>query len=134
MLIRECFPGMARHLAEAYAELFDLAFARLHEEIAQQGKLIEMYKLMFETQREWGEQQVPMDALFRQYAHRLGLDLAKWDAAYSAQSTLDRIQQDIDDGKALGVQGTPAFFLNGKLIKPQTTAELTGALDQALAA
>lgn len=108
--------------------------ARAVEAAAQQGKLVEMYKLMFETQREWGEQQVPMDALFRQYAQRLGLDLAKWDAAYSAQSTLDRIQQDIDDGKALGVQGTPAFFLNGKLIKPQTTAELTGALDQALAA
>ena len=108
--------------------------ARAVEAAAQQGQFEAMYQKMFTTQSQWGEQQTPKDDLFRSYATDLGLDVAKWDADYTSPATTARIQADIDDGTALGVTGTPTFFLNGQPFAPQTMADLTEALDDALAA
>ena len=49
------------------------------------------------------------------------------------QATTDRIQSDVQDGTSMGVQGTPTFFLNGKLIEPQSFGELETLIQQALA-
>ena len=46
--------------------------ARAVEAAAQQGQFEPMYKKMFETQSQWGEQQVPADEVFRGYATELG--------------------------------------------------------------
>ncbi len=62
--------------------------ARAVEAAAQQGKFEQMYQKMYETQTQWGEQQVPADELFRGFAKDLGLDLAAWDKAYDAPATL----------------------------------------------
>jgi protein-disulfide isomerase len=107
--------------------------ARAVEAAAQQGRLEPMYKLMFDTQSEWGEQRVPMDDRFREYAGRLGLDLARFDAAYNDPRTLERIQVDQRDGEALGVEGTPSFFVNGKKLEPESFDDITRAIDDALA-
>ena len=107
--------------------------ARAVEAAAQQGRLEQMYTLMYETQTEWGEQQAPMDERFRGYAARLGLDMARYDAVYNDPATVERIQTDRADGQALGVQGTPTFFLNGQKLEPESLDDLTRALDQALA-
>ena len=66
--------------------------ARAVEAAARQGKFEQMYQKMYETQTEWGEQQVPADDLFRGFAKDLGLDLAAWDKAYDAPATLERDQ------------------------------------------
>ena len=44
-----------------------------------------------------------------------------------------RIQADVNDGTALGVTGTPTFFLNGQPFAPESVEDLTRALDEALA-
>lgn len=106
--------------------------ARAVESAARQGRFEQMYQRMFETQSEWGEQRTPADATFRGYADELGLDLADYDAAYTDPATLDRIRVDVADGEALGVQGTPTFFLNGERLEPRSYDDLTGALDAAL--
>lgn len=106
--------------------------ARAVEAAAQQGQFEAMYRKMYETQTEWGEQQVGQDALFRQFAQDLGLDLAAWDAAYNADPTMARIQTDIDDGAALGVTGTPTFFLDGQRLEPTSYDDLTTAVEKAL--
>ncbi len=107
--------------------------ARAVEAAAQQGLLEPMYKMMYETQEQWGEQQIPVDSRFRGYAMQLGLDMARWDAAYTSPATLERINADRADGYALGVQGTPSFFVNGKKIQVRSGDDLTRALDDALA-
>ena len=107
--------------------------ARSVEAAAQQGRFEQMYQRMYETQAQWGEQQVPMDGRFRGYAAELGLDMAAYDRAYADPATLDRINVDVADGTALGVRGTPTLFLNGQKIEPRTYADLTSALDAALA-
>jgi protein-disulfide isomerase len=107
--------------------------ARAVEAAAQQGALEPMYKRMYETQKEWGEQQVPMDDRFRGYAQELGLDMARYDAVYNDPATMERIEADRQDGIRLGVQGTPTFFVNGEQLEPQSFEDLRRALDDALA-
>jgi protein-disulfide isomerase len=106
--------------------------ARAVESAAQQGKFEPMYKKMYETQSQWGEQRTPADATFRGFATELGLDMTTFDAAYGDPATLDRVNVDVADGKALGVQGTPTFFLDGSEVEFKNYQDLSAAVDQAL--
>ncbi|MFK4085052.1 DsbA family protein [Kribbella sp. NPDC020789] len=107
--------------------------ARAVEAAAMQGKFEPMYRKMFETQAEWGEQRVPADEVFRGFAEQLGLDVVAWSKDYADPATLDRIKRDIADGEALGVTGTPTFFLNGEKLEPRSAEDLTASIDAALA-
>ncbi|MEC5181742.1 DsbA family protein [Arthrobacter sp. CG_A4] len=93
------------------------------EAAAQQGKYEQMYAKMFETQPQWGEKQDSQAPLFRTFAQELGLDLGKYDDAVADEQTIDRIRKDVTDGKALGVTGTPTFFLDGKKLTLSTEAD-----------
>ncbi|QOT19999.1 thioredoxin domain-containing protein [Paenarthrobacter sp. YJN-5] len=86
------------------------------EAAAQQGKYEQMYAKMFETQSQWGEKTDSQAPLFRTFAQELGLDLAAYDTAVADDKTKERIKKDIADGTALGVKGTPTFFLNGEML------------------
>jgi predicted DsbA family dithiol-disulfide isomerase len=81
------------------------------------------------TQAQWGEQQEPADAVFRGFAQDLGLDMPAFDAAHHSPETLQRVRFDVDDGKALGVRGTPTFYVNGTQVPARG---LKAALDDAL--
>ncbi len=107
--------------------------ARSVEAAAQQGKLEPMYHKMYETQAEWGEQRVPADDVFRGFAEELGLDMAAYDAAYADPATAERVALDMADGEALGVMGTPTFFVNGMQIPLQSREDLRVAVESALA-
>jgi protein-disulfide isomerase len=107
--------------------------ARAVEAAAQQGKFEDMYHRMYETQTEWGEQQTPHDDTFRGFAEDLGLDMDQWEADYNDPATAERVAKDMADGQALGVQGTPTFFIDGEQLQPRTYEDLTDALDAALA-
>ncbi|MEV0585701.1 thioredoxin domain-containing protein [Nonomuraea sp. NPDC050310] len=106
--------------------------ARAVEAAAQQGKFEAMYQRMFERQPEWGEKRVPADQTFRGYAQDLGLDVAAWEKAYRDPATLKRVTKDAEEGQALGVEGTPTFFLNGTKIQPQSADEFKALIDAAL--
>lgn len=106
--------------------------ARAVEAAAQQGRLEAMYRKMYETQPEWGERRDPADDVFRGFADEMGLDMAAFDAAYNDPATLARVQLDVADGQAFGVQGTPTFFLNGNMIRPRGPDSLRKAVEDAL--
>lgn len=101
------------------------------EAAAQQGKYEQMAAKMFETQPQWGEKQEFQNALFRTYAEELGLEMEKYDAAMAAEETKERIRQDIADGKALGVTGTPTFFLDGQKLTLNSEEQFRQLLDDA---
>lgn len=101
------------------------------EAAAQQGKYEQMAAKMFETQPQWGEQQDFQNPLFRTFAEELGLDMEKYDAAMTSEETKERIRKDIADGKALGVTGTPTFFLNGEKLILNTEQQFRQLLDDA---
>lgn len=101
------------------------------EAAAQQGKYEQMYNKMFQTQAQWGEQQETRAPLFRTFAQELELDMAAYDVAVSDEKTKDRIRKDIADGKALGVTGTPTFFLNGEILELTSEADFRQQLTEA---
>jgi len=101
------------------------------EASAQQGKYQQMSAKLFESQAEWGGKQDSQAPVFRSYAQELGLDMARYDAAVADEKTRERIRKDVDDGTALGVKGTPTFFLNGKKLVLNTEAEFRQMLTDA---
>ncbi|MBM7509523.1 protein-disulfide isomerase [Nocardioides salarius] len=107
--------------------------ARAVESAARQGELEAMYTQMYETQSMWGESREPQDELFRSFAEDLGLDMQQYDADYTSEEVADRVQRDVEDGRSLGVQGTPTFFVDGEPFLPETVEDFTEVLDEALA-
>ncbi|MEU8760022.1 thioredoxin domain-containing protein [Streptomyces sp. NPDC048659] len=108
--------------------------ARAAEAAARQGRFLAMHDKLFETQREWGEAQTPKDAVFRGFARELGLDMTRYDADVAAPGTAERVAADQRDGLALGVQGTPTFFVQGKKVEPRSYEDLKALIERHLAA
>lgn len=83
----------------------------------QQGKFWEMFDAIYRASNEdpTGKAYLSPENL-REYAKKIGLDLAKYDADLSSPDTLAAIQRDIDLGKQLGINKTPSIFVNGKLV------------------
>ncbi|WP_426765530.1 DsbA family protein [Pseudarthrobacter sp. 1G09] len=102
------------------------------EAASQQGKYQEMANRLFDTQPQWAGQQQSQAPLFRTYAEELGLDLAQFDAAVADQETEERVLADIADGEAVGVHGTPTFFLNGEKLTLTTKADFRQKLADAV--
>ena len=86
----------AEHAAEA-AE-----FAAAH------GKFWEMHDLLFEHQRDL------RDAVLVKSAVQLRLSSDHLKHALAAGTYAARVKTDVDSGIASGVQGTPAFYINGQ--------------------
>lgn len=102
------------------------------EAAANQGEFEAMYERLFETQELWAGQQESMAPVFRGYAEAMGLDMAQYDADVDDPATLERVIADQADGVALGVAGTPTFFLNDELLQPETYDDFAASLDEAL--
>lgn len=102
------------------------------EAAALQGQYEPMYQKMFATQSQWGESTEDKSTLFRTFAQELGLDLAAYDQAVADPATRERIETDIADGTALGVSGTPTFFLNGQKISPASLEEFKALIEAAV--
>jgi len=75
----------------------------------EQGKFWEMHDILFKTSRTW------MRASLEKYAKEIGLDMTKFKAAIDSHKFAAQIEADTKQGSSLGVQGTPASFLNGHL-------------------
>jgi protein-disulfide isomerase len=103
------------------------------EAAAEQGQLEAMYARMYETQAEWGEKQESEAALFRSFAADLELDMAAFDEAVADPATLERVVADRAEGTALGVTGTPTFFVDGEMIELNAVDDLDKAVESAVA-
>jgi protein-disulfide isomerase len=102
------------------------------EAAAAQGQLEPMYQRMYETQAEWGEAQDSKAPVFRGFAQELGLDMDQFDEAVADPATTARVQSDFEEGQALGVSGTPTFFLDGERLEVESPEDLTQAVQAAV--
>ncbi|HJX66187.1 MAG TPA: thioredoxin domain-containing protein [Polyangia bacterium] len=76
----------------------------------EQGKFWEMHAKLFANQQN-------LDAAsLEKYAKEIGLDVAKFKASVDSHKFAPQIEADTKQGSSLGVQGTPASFLNGHFI------------------
>lgn len=100
-----------------------LSGARAAEAAGRQGKFWEMYDLLFEHQTEWSLADDPLKSILPAYAAQLGLDTEKFRQDMTDPTLDDKINADRETGNGLKINGTPSFFLNGKVIKNPTSFE-----------
>lgn len=76
----------------------------------EQDKFWEMHDKLFANQRA-----LEVDAM-KGYAAELGLDTTKFNECLDSGRRAAEVAKDTEDGKAAGVTGTPAFFINGQMV------------------
>lgn len=87
--------------------------AEAAEAAGEQGKFWQMHDLLFENQSSWSEQSSALD-IFVDYAKELNLDIDKFKKQVEDNKFADKIKRDVNDGRDLGVNATPTFFINGQ--------------------
>lgn len=91
-----------------------VAAARAAEAASLQGKFWEMHDLLYENTNwsVWTKASDPI-SLFNSYAQQLGLNVEKFKSDFSSEAVNNTVNADKEEGTKLGVEGTPAFFVNG---------------------
>jgi protein-disulfide isomerase len=99
------------------------AGARAAEAAALQNKFWEMHDALYDNQNSWAQSSNPQQ-FFNQYAQQLGLNLSQFQKDYSSSRVNDTINADVAAfEKTKADMATPAFFLDGKQIKPDPTVD-----------
>jgi protein-disulfide isomerase len=93
----------------------------------EQGKFWQMHDQLFANSRDLSQERILA------VARQLGLDMTRFTADLKSPRIEALVNTDLKDGENAAVQGTPAFFINGKLyngpmevakVKPLIEAEL----------
>jgi protein-disulfide isomerase len=77
----------------------------------KQGKFWEFHSQLLENHDAVSEEKI------EQIAVGLGLDMARFDLDRRSESSKQLIREDIENGRSIGIKGTPSVFLNGKQVK-----------------
>ncbi|HLL02893.1 MAG TPA: thioredoxin domain-containing protein [Myxococcaceae bacterium] len=94
----------------------------------EQGKFWEMHDKLFSNQKSLDR------ATFEKYAQELKLDMNKFKAAMDSGKYRALIDADSAAGSAVGANGTPTFFVNGRtLVGAQPFEAFKAAIDEELA-
>ncbi|HJX53709.1 MAG TPA: thioredoxin domain-containing protein [Polyangia bacterium] len=121
------YSGRARNtldeLLKSYGDDLEVGFKHFplpfHEEAmpaaiaavaaGQQGRFWEMHDKLFANQQK-------LDAAsLAKYAQEIGLDLPRFKADLASPETKAVVEADIKQAKQFGVEGTPSFFVNGRV-------------------
>ena len=64
----------------------------------------------------------------------MGLDLSAFEQCLSSGKSQATVQQDVEEGARAGVTGTPAFFINGRMVSgAQPLESFTRVIEEELA-
>lgn len=109
----EQFPETVNYVIKHYP-LPNHAFAHQSAMAAlaagRQGKFWEFHSQLLEHHSELDETKL------NEIAAALGLDMDQFKQDLQLESSRQLIREDIENGQALGVNGTPSVFMNGKRI------------------
>jgi protein-disulfide isomerase len=97
------------------------AAAEASECAADQDKFFEFVHEVFSDASRQSD--MPADVL-RDIAEEAGLDLTMYDACIAADAKAARVNQDVTSGTALGVSGTPTFYVNGIVANTATLFDI----------
>jgi protein-disulfide isomerase/rhodanese-related sulfurtransferase/uncharacterized membrane protein len=101
--------------------------AEASECASEQGKFWEAVEKLYAEQAD-----LNVDALKR-YAGELGLDQSRFNQCLDSGEMASRVNQDLADGHALKVAGTPTFFIGQKMIfRPLDFATFSQLVEQEL--
>lgn len=114
---------------------FPLSFhpnAKIAAEYAQcaqaQGAFWKLHKLFYENTRNLDP------ASLQTYAEQVGLDKDKLTTCLQSGQAEREVADDLEEGRAIGVEGTPSFYINGERYEGPVSSEgLASAIQEALA-
>lgn len=87
---------------------------RILEAARKQDKFQRVMEWLLQNQEQWGADSNPQATRAWELAAEVGLDLAKARQDAVTEEVNAVIAQDVADVQAVGVTGTPTFFVNGK--------------------
>lgn len=94
----------------------DLA-AQAAECAGEQGHYWELHQQLFLLDPDtWNSTDAAAMAAFRQAATDVAIDPDALEQCIAAETYSDDVRRDFEEGQALRIFGTPAFFINGKLL------------------
>jgi protein-disulfide isomerase len=85
---------------------------------AEQGKFWEFHKKLFENYNALNDEKI------QSIAKDLSLDMTKFNNDLNSKANRKLILNDIEEGKKIGVSGTPSLFLNGKKVDNRNLSKL----------
>ena len=98
-------------LTQTHPFAYDAACAA--EAAGMQGKFWEMQNLLFTNQQSWANS-TNARGVFTEYAKTLGLNVEKFSDDMIGLPVKNRVDADMQRGRAAGVGSTPAFYINSK--------------------
>jgi len=88
----------------------------------RQGKFWPMHDMIYQNQSEWVEARNTERAL-AEYARRIGLDQAQYSQCMDQRAAWGTVLSDKQLGDSLGVNSTPTFYLNGRMMPGVPSAD-----------
>jgi protein-disulfide isomerase len=108
-----------------------LIAAQAAEAAGLQNRFWEMHDKLYENQKPWSEANDVMP-IFVQFAKEIGIDSDRFSRDLNGEAVATRIFQDGRRAHALGVTGTPSFFVNGKVLEDFSPDGLRAQINRAL--
>jgi protein-disulfide isomerase len=106
---------------------FALTAAKAANCAAKSGKYWEFHDALFANQSDLSRDKV------REIAESLDLSMNDLAVCFDAAETNAEIQHDVEDGHRLGVESTPTFFVNGRMLAgSQTLDRMVSVIDDEL--
>lgn len=106
---------------------------KILEAARQQGKYWEALEKALEAQPQWAAHDNPNPEIIWEVIASTGLDVAKAKSAADSPEIDQLLKQDVADMKALKVNRTPSFFVNGTPLLDFGAVQLKALVDAALA-
>lgn len=112
---------------------YALDTARAAEAAGLQGRFWEMHDTLYKNRALWAPAAY-IRPLLNDYAAELGLNVDRFKADMDGEEVARRIAADQDRGASLGIDRTPAIFINGEQVPSASRTEegLHAAIDKAL--
>jgi protein-disulfide isomerase len=92
------------------------------EAARKQGKFWEYHDKLFANQKSLRSEDLT------RYAQELGLDVARFEQDRQDPELTKKVQADVAEATALGVTGTPTFFINGRVVSGAMPFETFAAI------
>lgn len=106
--------------------------ANILESYRAHNKYWEALELVFESQPYWANHQKPQPELLPEILKDLKINSTNLFKEAQLGKYNVQIEQDMQDGKQAGVQGTPTFFVNGTKVEELSYSALKEAIEMAL--
>lgn len=92
----------------------------------EQGKYWEYHDLL------WQNQQALKDADLLRYADQVKLDRAKFETCLKDPKQQEEVRKDLEAGEQYGVNSTPTFFVNGRIVSGANMPEISRLIEKEL--